>query len=496
LGVLVVGIIIGAFFAPAVVEEYTKAALVIEPTNLSIAGFTSTGVRARVQANFRMDASRVKNEHVRNLGRFGTWVAQQVESEESKVEVYLPEYGNILVGTALVPKVVVDIRNGHTTAIDFFTDLEPGDLEGIRDVANKWLDGHLDKIEILGKADVGLKSGLFSLGSQAISESLVFEGNDLPALPHYNITRLNFHEVPISTSGRRGMAADVSLSLINSYPVKFEIPPLGFDILVPNCGSKEPYIRLADATTGVIKIEPHSDVTVNVGGIVRELPKSLLQACPNSKSSPLDLLLGDYLHGNDTTIYVRGSNSPDVNTPAWITDLISSVIVPVPFPGHTFNDVIKNFSLTDTEFTLPDPFAQPGDEGSDPLISGTIVVTAALPNEMNFGINVTGVMARADVDYKGKKLGELNLKDFQPATSKRIEAQDGEPAALEIKSRITDAPLLITDNDVFTDVVSAMLFGNGVKLQIKALVDAKISTVLGELIVKDLPAAGVVPVKR
>jgi hypothetical protein len=179
LGLLALGIIAGAFFAPAVVEEYTKEALVIEPTNLSIDSFTSNGVKARVQASFRMDASRVKNKHVRNIGRFGTWIARAVESQESKVEVSLPEYGNILVGTAAVPRVIVDIRNGHTTAVDFLTDLEPGDMEGIRQVANDWLEGRLDQIRVLGKADVGLKSGLIPLGTQSISESLVFEGQSL-----------------------------------------------------------------------------------------------------------------------------------------------------------------------------------------------------------------------------------------------------------------------------------------------------------------------------
>ena len=179
LGFAVVGIILAAFFAPTVVEEYAKESLVIEPTNLSIHNFTSTGVTARVQANFKMDASRVKNNAIRNIGRFGTWIAREVESKESKVEVYLPEYGNILIGTAAVPRVVVDIRNGHNTAIDFLTALEPGDLDGIRRVANDWLEGRLDRVRVLGKANVGLKSGLFPLGSQTISESLVFEGQSL-----------------------------------------------------------------------------------------------------------------------------------------------------------------------------------------------------------------------------------------------------------------------------------------------------------------------------
>jgi hypothetical protein len=92
-----------------------------------------------------MDASRVKNEHVRNLGLFGTWIAKKVESKESKVEVYLPEYGNILVGTAAVPRVVVDIQNGHITPIDFLAELTPGDMDGIRQVANDWLEGRHNK---------------------------------------------------------------------------------------------------------------------------------------------------------------------------------------------------------------------------------------------------------------------------------------------------------------------------------------------------------------
>jgi hypothetical protein len=143
------------------------------------------------------------------------------------------------------------------------------------------------------------------------------------------------------------MAADVSLSLVNSYPVKLTIPPMSFDILVPNCGLDQDYIRLADATTDVVDIEPYADVDVNVGGIVRELPKMLIKTCPHSDSSPLDLLLSDYIHGNDTTMFVRGSSLPSPETPEWISALAASVTVPVPFPGKAFDKLIRSFSLTE-----------------------------------------------------------------------------------------------------------------------------------------------------
>ena len=177
---LVILAILGlGFAAPAVVEEYAKQAMVFEPTDLSIDSFTPTGVRARIKGDFTLDGSRVSKKPVRDLGRAGTWIARAVECRASKVKVYLPEYDDLLLGTAEVPPITVDIRDGHITHVDFKTDLEPGDLDGIRRIANDWLDGRLGQLRVHGKAEVGLKSGLFSLGTQSISQTLLFEGQSL-----------------------------------------------------------------------------------------------------------------------------------------------------------------------------------------------------------------------------------------------------------------------------------------------------------------------------
>ena len=176
LSVVVLAILGLGFAAPAVVEEYAKDAIVFEPTDLSIDSFTKSGVRARIKGDFTLDASRVHKKPVRDLGRAGTWIARAVESRSSNVEVYLPEYDNILLGTAVVPPIVVDIRNGHTTHLDFLTDLEPGNIEGIRSIANNWIEGRLGQLRVQGQASVGLKSGIFSLGTQKISQTLLFKG--------------------------------------------------------------------------------------------------------------------------------------------------------------------------------------------------------------------------------------------------------------------------------------------------------------------------------
>lgn len=321
--------------------------------------------------------------------------------------------------------------------------------------------------------------------------------NELPDLPKYDIDRIIFQEISVPGKSDRAMGAELSISAYNDFPVQFDIPPLAFEIFVPNCNALDPVIQVADAITAPVALRPKSTVHVDVNGTVQELPDSLTALCPGSKSSPLDLFLRQYLNGDDAVVYVRGKKQSLDGTPDWISDILSSITVPVPFPGRTFDNLIKEFSLTDVKFTLPDPLADPDEPESNPTVSGTILVTAALPSQMNFAINVTSVRANADVFYHDDKLGELNLDKWQAANSTMTKATPDHDATLEIQSRIDNAPLNVTDGDVLTEVIQKLLFGGDhVNLKIKALVDIRVDTILGQLELKDVPAEGKVPVKR
>ncbi|OTB05416.1 hypothetical protein M426DRAFT_56928 [Hypoxylon sp. CI-4A] len=490
LGIVVLVIIVLAFMVPEAVQEYAQQAAVVEPTDLALESITTNGVRLRIQAAFHLDGSRVDNDHVRRVGRATTWVAYQLESEQTKVDVRLPEYDNLLLGSAVIPPLVVNLRDGDVTKFDFIADITPGDVEVLRIISKQWLDGKLDQLRLNGEADVSVKSGIFPLGTHFVSESLVFEANKVPTMPKYNITRFNVEDGPMNGS----MLADLSLSIFNPYPVELDIPELAFDILVPGCAASDPSILVAEAGMGKVHVVPRADIETDVKAVIRELPESLTHDCPDSSSSPLDILLKQYMHGDPATLFVRGSRHPDGDTPKWIADILSSVTVPVPFPGRSLDGLLKNFSLTDVHFSLPNPDAEPDDPDSNPKVSGNIQVTAGLPSEMNFGIEVTNVRATADVLYKKRKLGELNIREWQHANSTRV--QDDEGQALQIQSRVIDAPLNVTNGEVFSEVVRALLFGiQPVQLHVDALVDIKVQTTLGNLTLKEVPAEGKIPVK-
>jgi hypothetical protein len=499
LAILSSAIIVVAFFVPAAAEEYAKQAIVIEPTNLALESITADGVRARIQANFRLDSQRVENKHVRRVGQVTTWLVGELGTAETKVNVYLPEYNNMLLGTAGLPPLSVNIMDGRNNAVDFVADLIPGSAEGIRSVANDFLDGKVDVLRLRGKTQIQLKAaGFIPLGTHSISESLSLEAAKLPQLPAYDITKVNFQEEPIPGQDEKVMAAEVSISAYNKHPISVDIPELGFEVLVPGCRPYDPQILVSKAVTNPVAVRPKTDVVVTAHGRVRELPESLTRLCPGTTSSPLDNFFKKYMGGEDPTVFVRGQKQPVADTPGWISEILSSITVPVPFPGRSFDNLIRSFSLTDVHFALPDPEADPDDPASNPKVSGTILVTAALPAEMNFSLNVTSVMANATVFYHSKKLGELNLRDkWQPANSTQYPASEGQEASLDIQSCIQDAPLEVTDGDVLTQVISAILFGTDeVVLGITADVDVRIDTIIGQLTVKDVPAEGKIPLKR
>ena len=495
LSILLIVILAFRFAAPAIADEYAQQAAVFTPQDLSIDKITSSGVVARVKGKFYLDPSRVARKTTRDIGNLGTWIARAIEVTPSNVVVELPEQGNIVLGRASVSPIVVSIRPGVVNHLDFFVDLEPGNLDGIRRLADEWMGGRLSQLKVRGKADVRLKSGIFWLGTQSITKDVVFEGHSIPAMPKYNITKFNIHEVDLPGNDH-GMAVDTSIVVNNDYPVSFEVPPLAFDILVPGC-YPESSIQFADAMTETIHIEAKKDVVVYAQGIVKELPVSLIDVCPDTVKSPLDRLLDQYMSGTETELYIKGADIQPSGTPGWISDILKSSKIPVSFTGHSFKNLIRSFSMNDVHFSLPNPLADPDTPEANPRISATVEVVANLPEEMNFPVSVPRLRAGADVYFKGNKLGELDLRTWQNATSKQISAVDGEPPGIIINTVVKNAPLNVTDTNVFSDVVSAILFAKkAVILEVKALVDIETFTALGTLVVREIPATGKVPIKR
>ena len=293
------------------------------------------------------------------------------------------------------------------------------------------------------------------------------------------------------------MAVDVSVNVSNHYPFKLAVPSLGFDILVPNCSPGDPYILVAEASTDIIEVQPKQPITVNGYGLIHKLPAKLTNICPGKETSPLDLLVSSYIQGLETIIYVRGADAPSRATPLWIVDLVKSVTVPVPITGDDFGHLIQNFSMTNAHFYLPDSMAEPGTPESQPKVSATVNVLVNLPEQMNFSVDIPRVRSFADVYYQDRKFGFIDLRKWQAANATHVNNTVNGNPLLKLQFGFDRAPLQVTDDDVLTEVLQKLIFAKKpVTLHVKAIVDGEVKTSLGQFVIRDIPAAGKVKVKR
>lgn len=320
-------------------------------------------------------------------------------------------------------------------------------------------------------------------------------GDNVPTIPDYKIQSLSFQEVPLEKHGKTGIGANVSLSVQNDYPIALTVPRIGFEILVPACDPSEPKIVVASASSNPIEVKAKAEVVAEAQGLMRDLPKRLTKSCPMSELSPLDEFLRHYLGGDEARVFVRGKRGKDSDLPEWISSLLENTTVPVAFPGRSFDNLLRNFSMNDVEFKLPNPFAGPRDPDSKPRVSGNIVVLAALPEGFNIDLGVESLRALGNLTFQDEKFGELNLREWQSSNTTRINTPEGEENLLRITSKIVDAPIDITDSNVFSALMQEYMFGDDdIILDVYAAVDVKVATVLGNLVLKQVPATGKVPV--
>lgn len=164
-------IVILCFITPATVEEYAKDAVQFTPEQLAVDEFTSDGARIDVRGDIAVDAKRVRKGFTRTVGRVATWIFGKVKSGHGDVEVLVPEFGDMVLGTAKVPPMVVNIRNGHTTAVAFKSEVKPGPASDLKMLADDWIKGRLGNLNVKGKIAVPLTVGLIPVGETRLSRT-------------------------------------------------------------------------------------------------------------------------------------------------------------------------------------------------------------------------------------------------------------------------------------------------------------------------------------
>lgn len=295
----------------------------------------------------------------------------------------------------------------------------------------------------------------------------------------------------ITLPEQKALSVNVSAAVQNQYPVEFDVPPLSFVILLSGCKADD-LVHVATAETSHLSVEPKTDIGVDVLGIIRNIPEELVTACPGSHRSPIDIFLGTYLHGKDTTVYIQGSQSPSSSAPSWLLEFLQTLTLPIPFPGHSFDNVVKSFSLSHVKFQLPSPDAPAGSPEASLRLSADVLATVRLPQKLNFPLDVSRVKATADVTYEGQKFGTLHFPKWIPASS----TASNDSKYLFVQAEVRDSLLDIEDYDIFDKIVQKLLSHDAepIFLGINGSTDVGIRTNLGQFVIRNIPASGTIKI--
>ncbi|RPA82915.1 hypothetical protein BJ508DRAFT_413837 [Ascobolus immersus RN42] len=472
------------FYAPRIGQTYALQATQINISNISAAPSVN-GIEGRATVTVTVDADRAQGKLTRSLGRLSTWIVKKVEVEPESLMISAPEFAKETIARVRIPGFVVDVRNGHETVLDIAGLVEPDSISTIHDIVERYLSGRLEDIRLEGEAKFRARTGWIGLWRQSVKQSMVIK--NIPSVPKISISGLDMTE--IDDKGHKAVGVSASVSMSNPYPITATAPPLLFTVSIPSCDNST--TRLARAKLSSLRITPSSPISANVLGIISDLPDSVLVPCTNSTSSPLDSFLARYMHGNSTTLHISGapaSESIAFGVPPWIAEFLSTITIPIPFPGHATDSLIKRFTLTNVDLELPSPLADPSSPNSRPRLTALVQALIQLPEEMNFPIDVRRARADADVFHQGEKWGEIHIDEWVPARSRTT--WEG----VEVEADVERTPVYITNGRVFRGVVKDMLLNGGVELGISARVDVGMETAMGEVVVRDVEAEGMIEV--
>ncbi|KAK7205302.1 hypothetical protein BZA70DRAFT_277811 [Myxozyma melibiosi] len=158
--------------APAM---YAKQSINLNLTSVSIVQMSSNGIHTHVVGEISFNSSRVQDRTTRAVGRIATLIMRKAETKETTMDIsHVDESGHpITIGQASVPNIVVDIRDGHTTPIDFISTVK--DVAAISDIAKlveEYLHGELNGAVFRGDVDLPLRSGILPLGTHHVAHDV------------------------------------------------------------------------------------------------------------------------------------------------------------------------------------------------------------------------------------------------------------------------------------------------------------------------------------
>ncbi|GMF82565.1 unnamed protein product [[Candida] boidinii] len=140
------------------------------------------------------------------------------------------------------------------------------------------------------------------------------------------------------------------------------------------------------------------------------------------------------------------------------------------------------------------------DDGSGmPMINGALKIYIRLPYFITLDlVKVDDLKGFANLTYTGEKFSDISITNWQNATTTLISKDDQDDFynLILVESKLEKMTLNITDLDLFQIIVGQVLAIGSVPIDIHALIDILVGSILGSIELDGIPGSGSTTISR
>ncbi|OWB54832.1 hypothetical protein B5S28_g689 [[Candida] boidinii] len=307
---------------------------------------------------------------------------------------------------------------------------------------------------------------------------------------------------------------NITKKLINFVPKLpvLKIPDLKFELNLYGC-SKEELVQVSELSIKDLKFDFNCDsgsllsdsqctpINFEIESRTDEdiINNKLSKTCEsNNNDTVLDNFINDIKDNGVVNFNIQGE-SIDGSYGEFFNNLINKIDIPVNYKIDKLNVIIndkilKNVTMEDINFDFNN------DDGSGmPMINGALKIFIRLPYFITLDlVKVDDLKGFANLTYTGEKFSDISINNWQNATTTLISKDDNDDFynLILIESKLEKMTLNITDLDLFQIIVGQVLTIGSVPIDINALIDILVDSILGNIELDGIPGSGSTTISR
>lgn len=465
---LVTLVIVAALILPKRAQSYVEKSLQVNISSITVVEVNHNGANLQVDGNLFLNETPSNSKNLdRRLTSALLDMLGPIQMRNLNATILLDTIPQTRAAVANSSAFTVTLGSERRSPFNLLVNVNITNADKIGNFAADVLRGDIKVVPLLVNIDATIHRWVSI--RRVISRRLNYELTEMNGpLPDFNIT-----SIAVQDSVDSGVVGQVALETTVRLPVDAAIPSANVQISIAGCGQE--LITLATGQNLPVKLHRNeSHIAVRAIGECREIPTKALAKCKDTPGlSPVDRIMQQYLAGNATTVYISGI----ADGHSWIQDLLAQVSIPVDIPGTQADQLARDIELSNVKFNLPSFLGG----GGKPKISGKISGVIDIPADVEVGIEVESIHVLADLLYKKRKFATIESPGWAPATSRFRTSRE-----LQVEVVLRDAPVTITNQDIFSAILSELLGGNAL-VDVTGKGDVRVETSLGQFEAHKLP---------